>query len=95
MTRDGKTYPDNWRRHQRVRDFTINAFSYFVMVSIIGSTKVILNNSFRSMFTFRCNDYSYEQFVNPNWEQFLELETRSGGPANRKPTVPDKPKLIT
>ncbi len=33
---------------------------------------------------FRCGDYTYEQFVTPEWKQFVELAIRPGGPANRK-----------
>lgn len=33
--------------------------------------------------TMRCGDYSYEQFIQPEWNRFVELATRRGGPAAR------------
>ncbi len=33
--------------------------------------------------SFRCADFTYEQFTVPEWKTFLELATRPGGPANR------------
>ncbi|MGI8720562.1 MAG: hypothetical protein ACR2KF_08580 [Nitrososphaeraceae archaeon] len=30
--------------------------------------------------TFRCGDFSYEQFVNTSWEEFTALSKREGGP---------------
>jgi hypothetical protein len=48
----------------------------------------------RGISTFRCNDYTYDQFVMPGWEKFLELAIRPGGPANRKP-MPDKTRYAT
>jgi hypothetical protein len=34
---------------------------------------------------FRCAGYTYEQFVNTDWNEFVELAIRPGGPANRIP----------
>ena len=31
----------------------------------------------------RTSDYSYEQFIQPEWNQFVELAVRKGGPAAR------------
>jgi hypothetical protein len=45
--------------------------------------------------SFRNGDYSYEQFVNTDWEYFQELSTRQGGPTSKVKWVPeDKKKYI-
>ena len=36
----------------------------------------------RGLSNFRCTGYTYEQFVTPEWNRFVELATRRGGPAN-------------
>ncbi len=47
------------------------------------------------MQSFRCGDYTYEQFVVPEWKTFLDLATRPGGPANRiQNTLPPPPSFI-
>jgi hypothetical protein len=33
---------------------------------------------------FRCNDYTYEQFVIASWHDFTDLAIQKGGPASRK-----------
>ena len=33
--------------------------------------------------SFRCGDYTYEQFTVPEWKRFLELAIQEGGPAQR------------
>jgi hypothetical protein len=44
---------------------------------------------------FRCNEYSYEQFVGTEWEDFEELAKRQGGPSGKVKWVPeDKKKYI-
>ena len=35
----------------------------------------------RGIPTFRCPDYTYDQFVTPKWTDFVELAIRPGGPA--------------
>jgi len=40
-------------------------------------------NGERGLADFRCAGYTYEQFVTPEWKQFVELATRRGGPASR------------
>ena len=35
----------------------------------------------RGLSNFRCAGYTYEQFITPEWSRFVELATRSGGPA--------------
>ena len=37
----------------------------------------------RGIQTMRCGDYTYDQFVTPEWKQFVELAVRKGGPASR------------
>ena len=37
----------------------------------------------RGIQSMRCGDYSLEQFVQPEWNHFVELATRRGGPAAR------------
>ena len=37
----------------------------------------------RGIQTMRCGDYTYEQFVTPEWNHFVELAVRRGGPAAR------------
>ena len=37
----------------------------------------------RGLANFRCAGYTYEQFVTPAWNHFVELATRRGGPATR------------
>src|SRR6476619_733441 len=37
----------------------------------------------RGIQTMRTGDYSYEQFIQPEWNHFVELATRRGGPAQR------------
>ena len=67
-------------------------------MNITNPDNVVYNGKFegiRGVSGFRCNDYTYDQFVTPGWEQFLELARKSGGPASRQLIVPDKPKLIT
>jgi hypothetical protein len=34
--------------------------------------------------SFRCGDYTYEQFVVPEWKRFVELALREGGPTERE-----------
>jgi hypothetical protein len=44
---------------------------------------------------FRCNGYSYEQFVNTEWEDFEELAKRQGGPTGKIKWIPeDRKKYI-
>ena len=31
----------------------------------------------------RCGDYTFEQFVTPEWNRFVELAVTKGGPAAR------------
>ncbi len=33
--------------------------------------------------SFRCGDYTYSQFVTPEWKQFVELAIQEGGPQKR------------
>ena len=40
-------------------------------------------NGERGIQTMRCGDYSYEQFIISEWNHFVELATRRGGPALR------------
>ena len=40
------------------------------------------------------HDYTYEQFVTPKWNDFVELAIRPGGPASRIP-IKQKPSFIT
>ena len=37
----------------------------------------------RGIQTMRCGDYTFEQFVTPEWNRFVELAVRKGGPAAR------------
>ena len=37
----------------------------------------------RGIQTMRCGDYTYDQFVTPEWKQFVEFAVRKGGPASR------------
>ena len=37
----------------------------------------------RGIQTMRCGDYTFEQFVTPEWNRFVELAVRKGGPAIR------------
>jgi len=34
--------------------------------------------------SFRCGDYIYEQFIEPEWKRFVELALREGGPSGRE-----------
>lgn len=35
------------------------------------------------MESFRCGDYTYEQFISPEWKEFLGLAIQEGGPQRR------------
>ena len=50
-------------------------------------------DGFRRIPTFRCADYTYEQFVTSRWSDFAELAIRPGGPASRTP-IKQKPQFI-
>ena len=66
-------------------------------VNITKPNKVIFYgkfDGFRGIPTFRCSDYTYDQFVTPKWNDFVELAIRPGGPASRIP-VKQKPSFIT
>jgi hypothetical protein len=39
--------------------------------------------------SFRCADFTYEQFTVPEWKKFVEIATQEGGPAQRI-RYPDK-----
>lgn len=53
-------------------------------ITDIGS--VTFNGKFdgeRGIQNIRCGDYTYEQFITPEWNHFAELAVRKGGPASR------------
>ncbi|MGA7976304.1 MAG: hypothetical protein WB975_03635 [Nitrososphaeraceae archaeon] len=60
-------------------------------VNITHRNKVKFYGKFNG---FRCHDYTYEQFVTPKWNDFVELAIRPGGPASRI-AVKQKPSFIT
>jgi len=65
-------------------------------INITKPNKVIFYgkfDGFRGMPSFRCADYTYEQFIIPNWSDFAELAIRPGGPAARIP-IKEKPQFI-
>ena len=61
-------------------------------VNITHRNKVKFYGKFNG---FRCHDYTYEQFVTPKWNDFVELAIRPGGPASEEFTVKQKPSFIT
>ena len=66
-------------------------------VNITNDSKVKFYRKYeglRGIQSFRCNDYTYDQFVTPKWNDFVELAIRPGGPAARIP-VKQKPSFIT
>jgi hypothetical protein len=57
-------------------------------INITDPSKVVFYGRFDNLLgvmSFRCADFTYEQFVEPSWQKFVELAIRPGGPANRKP----------
>ena len=40
-------------------------------------------NKILGMESFRCGDYTYEQFIEPEWKDFLALAIQEGGPQRR------------
>ena len=66
-------------------------------VNITNDSKVIFYGKFdtlRGIQSFRCHDYTYDQFITTKWNDFVELAIRPGGPAFRIP-VKQKPSFIT
>ena len=58
-------------------------------INITDKDKILYYGKFSDVLgipSFRCMDYTYEQFTNtPEWKRFLELAIRPGGPAGRVP----------
>lgn len=57
-------------------------------INITDTAKVIYVGKISNVLgvsTFRCADYSYEQFVVPEWKTFVDLATQYGGPTGRLP----------
>jgi hypothetical protein len=57
-------------------------------INITDPLKVIFYGKFTDLLgipSFRCCDYTLEQFTVPEWKQFVELAIRPGGPAERRP----------
>lgn len=57
-------------------------------INITDKEKVVYYGKIENILgiqNFRCSDYTYEQFVLPEWKKFLELATRPGGPTGRLP----------
>ena len=55
-------------------------------VNITDLSKVVFYRKLEGILgvmNFRCADYTYEQFIVPEWKKFAELATKRGGPANR------------
>jgi len=58
-------------------------------INITDPSKVIFYGKFEHVLgvpSFRCADFTYEQFIEPEWKKFVELAIRPGGPANRMPS---------
>lgn len=57
-------------------------------INITDKDRVIFYGKFSDILgvpSFRCCDYTIDQFCAPEWKKFLELAIRPGGPANRVP----------
>jgi hypothetical protein len=56
-------------------------------VNITDPDKVIYYGKFDHILgvqSFRCSDFTYQQFTVPEWKKFVELATQEGGPQNRR-----------
>jgi len=56
-------------------------------INITDIDKVVFYGKFDDMpgfQSFRCEGFTYEQFITPEWKQFMELATRPGGPLGKK-----------
>jgi hypothetical protein len=55
-------------------------------VNITDPDKVVYYGKFENILgvqNFRCADFDYEQFVTPEWKQFVQLAIQEGGPQRR------------
>ncbi|MGI0021984.1 MAG: hypothetical protein ACRD9Q_03885, partial [Nitrososphaeraceae archaeon] len=43
---------------------------------------------------YRCNEYTYEQFVNTDWKDFEELSKKVGGPTGKSKWTDEKQKKV-
>ena len=65
-------------------------------VNITDPDKVVFYGKFENILgvqSFRCADFTYEQFTVPEWKQFSELAIQEGRPARRK-YIEDRPQFI-
>jgi hypothetical protein len=56
-------------------------------LNVTDKASVIYHGKFENILgvqNFRCGDYTYDQFIVPEWKQFVQLAIQEGGPQKRK-----------